>query len=109
MVDMPGSNDVEPSDASLRDIRVVDPKALRARGRGLYAHRKIRLRTLRVAIGMTQADVAQSGHLMQGQVSGMEAGGDHKVSTLTRYAMAIGGELDVAIIIDGRRYSLAGV
>ncbi len=75
-------------------------------GRGLKKDRRVTLQALRVALGKTQADVAREADMAQGDVSKLEARSDSKVSTLARYAEAIGGKLDVGIVIDGRRYAL---
>lgn len=107
--DMDERDDNEPTAASLADIPTVGPKTHRLRGRGLYAERKLTLRALRTALDLTQVDVAARAGLTQGQVSSVETRGDHKVSTLARYATALGGELDVSVIINGRRYHLADV
>jgi transcriptional regulator with XRE-family HTH domain len=64
------------------------------------------LQTLRVALGKTQADIARAVEMDQGDVSRLQARDDKKVSTLGRYAAALGGRLEVAIVVDGRRFLL---
>lgn len=60
------------------------------------AHRWVRsLITMRVALGLTQRDVADrmGDRVSQGDVSRLERGVDYRASTLIRYARAIGFEL----------------
>jgi hypothetical protein len=75
-------------------------------GRGLKTGRRFDLRALRVAVGKSQADIARTAEMDQGDVSRLESREDMKLSTLSRYAGALGGELDVAVVINGRRYKL---
>jgi len=84
----------------------VDSSRAEVVGRGLKKDRRLTLQTLRVALGKTQADVARAAEMEQGDVSRLEARDDMKLSTLTRYAAAIGGRVEVAIVIGGRRYML---
>jgi hypothetical protein len=80
-------------------VRVVD-------GRGLKTGRRHTLASLRVALGKTQVEVADRAGMGQGDVSTLERRGDSKLSTLARYASALGGNVEVAVVIDGRRYLL---
>jgi transcriptional regulator with XRE-family HTH domain len=70
------------------------------------AGRRYDLKTLRVALSKTQVDVARASGMAQGDVSLLEARKDVKLSTLARYAAALGGAAEVAVVIDGRRYLL---
>jgi len=79
---------------------------MRVRGRGLGVNKKIGLRALREACGVTQADLAERPQQDQSQVSRVEAEDDHLVSTLRRYAEGLGGELQVVVVLDGRRYRI---
>ena len=88
----------ESSDVDLSRAKVV--------GRGLKKDRRLTLQTLRVALGKTQADIARAAEMDQGDVSRLEARDDKKVSTLGRYAAALGGRLEIAIVVDGRRFLL---
>jgi hypothetical protein len=99
MSNRPTKADVdESSDIDLSRAKVVD--------RGLKKDRRLTLQTLRVALGKTQADIARAAEMDQGDVSRLEARDDKKVSTLGRYAAALGGRLEVAIVVDGRRFLL---
>lgn len=69
------------------------------------------LKLLRTALGLTQAEVGERTGVQQGEVSKLEARetlDDVRVSTLRRYAKALGGEMQLVVVIDGRRYVLAG-
>jgi hypothetical protein len=92
------TRDANPEEVDISRTKVV--------GRGLKKDRRLTLQTLRVALGKTQADVARAAEMEQGDVSRLEARDDMKLSTLTRYAAAIGGRVEVAIVIGGRRYML---
>jgi DNA-binding XRE family transcriptional regulator len=82
----------------------VDLTKLRVVGRGLYAKKRVGLRSLREASGITQVDMAERMGVTQAQVSKIETGEDHRVSTLERYAEALGGRLVVAVVVGGRQY-----
>jgi len=75
--------------------------------RGPRKDLRIGLATLRGAQELTQAEVADRAHIDQGEVSRLEARGDCLVSTLERYAKAIGGTLKLVVEIDGRSYPIA--
>lgn len=68
--------------------------------------RRYDLKALRVALGKTQRDVSRRAEMAQGDVSKLEARADVKLSTLARYAAALGGSVEVIAIVDGRRYLL---
>lgn len=87
-------------------ISELDVSSANVIGRGLKQNRRVGLRTLRVALGKTQAQIAEAAKMDQGDVSKLEARGDMKLSTLARYAAALGGVPEVAIVIEGRRYVL---
>ena len=68
----------------------------------------MRLRSLRKAKGLTQAEVAKAAGMAQGELSRMERRGDWLLSTLQRVAKAMGGELHVSIALDGEEVPLDG-
>lgn len=84
----------------------INWRRARVLGRGLKTGRRYDLKTLRVALSRTQVDVARTSGMAQGDVSRLEARQDAKLSTLARYAAALGGGVEVAVVIDGRRYLL---
>jgi hypothetical protein len=80
------------------------PSVNRGAARGIQ--KKMAPRTLREAMGITQVDLEKRLGMDQSQISKMEAGDDHLVSTLRRYAEALGGELHVEVLLQGRRYRI---
>jgi len=93
-----------PSKESLAELPEIDVSKVKILGRGLLANRRVGLRSLRTALGKTQTDVARAAEMDQGDVSKLESRNDMHLSTLTRYARALGGKLELAVIVDGRRY-----
>jgi predicted transcriptional regulator len=69
----------------------------------------LNLRALREAAGKTQAEVAKLVDIDQGEVSRLENRVDHRLSTLKRYVQALGGDIEVYAVIDGKRVQLQGV
>lgn len=96
-----------PSKASLDEIPELDVSKAKIVGRGLKVGRRFDLKALRAAFDKTQTDIAHAAEMTQGDVSKLEARGDMKLSTLSRYVAALGGKLEVAAVINGRRYVLA--
>lgn len=84
----------------------IDWSRARVVGRGTKAGRRYDLKTLRAALGRTQAEVADAARMAQGDVSRLEGREDVKLSTLARYAVALGGSVEVAVVVNGRRYVL---
>jgi hypothetical protein len=93
-----------PNSASLAELPELNVSKAEIVGRGLKKDRRIGLRSLRTALGKTQADVARAAEMDQGDVSRLETREDMRVSTLGRYARALGGRLELAIVVGGRRY-----
>ncbi len=65
------------------------------------------LRTLREAMGLTQEELAHRIVITQSQLSKLERRPDHRISTLRRYVMALGGELEITAVVAGKRIRLA--
>ena len=84
----------------------VDVSRLRVVGRGVYSDKRIGLGSLRTSSDVTQVEMAERMGITQTQVSKIEAGQDHLVSTLRRYAEALGGHLEVAIVLEDRKYRI---
>lgn len=69
---------------------------------------RVSLRSVREALGKTQGEVARALDMDQGEVSRFERRPDVMLSTLRRYAVALGATCDVAFVFpDGRRVLLA--
>lgn len=67
------------------------------------------LRELRAHAGGTQAGLAETLGMDQGQLSRFERADDRLVSTLRRYLEALGGELEIVAVVGGKRVPLRGV
>jgi len=94
-----------------RNPSEVEP--VRILGRGLRAQRGVHLtiRAVREAVGKTQVDVAGDSAMDQSDVSRLEARSDFEdclVSTLRRYVVALGGELELVAVFGDRRIILVG-
>ena len=66
------------------------------------------LRALREATGLTQAEVAARTEMLQPAIARLESrAGDARMPTLRRYVHALGGTLEVAAVIGGKRIVLS--
>lgn len=74
--------------------------------RGPRTDRRFSLALLRGSQDLSQAQLAKKAKLTQSEISRAELRNDCLVSTLERYAKALGGELALTIKIDGRRYPI---
>jgi DNA-binding XRE family transcriptional regulator len=92
------------------DLEIPELNLARARlvRRG-PAGKRVSLRALREGLGKTQTELAEALGMTQGEVSRLEARGDVLVSTLSRYAEALGGELETTVVLPktGHRIRLA--
>jgi len=68
--------------------------------------KKLKLALLREQQGLTQEELAQRAKITQSEVSRTERREDSRVSTLRRYASALGGELLLHVKINGRLYAV---
>jgi hypothetical protein len=95
----------------LDDTPEIDLSKARVLGRGLHAKRGVRLplRVMREAAHKTQADVARVLDTDQSEISRIERRPDVMLSTLRKYAHAIGAECEVAFLFPktGHRILLA--
>ena len=67
------------------------------------------LRALRESTGKTQEEMAELTSMSQPQLSRLERRDDHLLSTLRRYVAALGGQIEVVAVVDGKRIRLRGV
>lgn len=65
------------------------------------------LRSLREAAGLTQEELAQRVAITQSQLSKLERREDYRLSTLRRYVAALGGQLEIVAVVDGKRIRLS--
>ena len=68
--------------------------------------KKLKLALLREQQGLTQEKLAQRAKITQSEVSRTELREDCLVSTLERYAAALGGELLLHVKINGQLYAV---
>jgi predicted transcriptional regulator len=64
------------------------------------------LRTLREAVGLTQAEMAARTDMDQSQISRLERQGDTRLSILKRYVEALGGDLKIVATVRGKTIRL---
>lgn len=80
-------------------------------GRGVHAGQPLySLQGLREALGLTQVEVSARSGMTQGNVSQLERKTSFDavlVATLRKYASALGGEVQLVVVIDGKRYVLS--
>ena len=65
------------------------------------------LRALREAAGLTQEELAQRVAVTQSELSKLERREDYRLSTLRRYVTALGGQLEIVAVVDGKRIRLS--
>ncbi len=102
------ANFVPPTAEDLEAMPEIDFATAKFIRRGPRRPHRITIGILRESIDVTQEQVAERTGWGQGEVSRIESRADRKVSTLTRYAKALGGTLEVAIVLNGRRYVIEG-
>jgi transcriptional regulator with XRE-family HTH domain len=101
------------SQAAKRHVE-SETEPVRVLGRGLRARRGVHLtlRTLREAVGKTQADIAKASQIDQADISRLEnreSFEDCQISTLQRYIEALGGKLELVAAFGDKRIILTGV
>jgi DNA-binding XRE family transcriptional regulator len=69
-------------------------------------NRKLRLAQIREQFGLTQAELGRRANLDQSAVSRLERGDDCLISTLKKYARALGGKLLAHAEFDDQTYSI---
>lgn len=89
-----------PSKQSLEEMPELDLTRAKVVRRGPKPGRtlKLPLRGMREAVGKTQAEVGASLGSDQAEMSKLERRGDMMLSTLKRYAEALGAECEVAFV-----------
>lgn len=96
-----------PNAEDLAEMPEINFDTCRVVRRGPGSHRRVTLSLLRASQDLTQAELAKRGKLTQSEVSKVERRSDCLVSTAKRYAKALGGTLEMIVVIDGRRYPIA--
>lgn len=67
------------------------------------------LREVRKLAGKTQLDVSAATGMEQSELSRFEHREDYKLSTLRQYIQAVGGKLEVSVVIGDKRIALRGI
>lgn len=100
---MPARDDL---DALIDDLAEDDP-GLRGRVEAALERRRLarELAERRHTAGLTQAEVASRMGTSQGQVTRFESGADTRVSTVARYAAAVGVKVEWSITPASKRGS----
>ena len=75
----------------------------KARGSNANKRLALPLSGIRKAVGKTQEQVAETADIPQGAISRLESQEDMMLSTLERYAAALGARLDVTFEFEGGR------
>ncbi|MEM9554173.1 MAG: helix-turn-helix domain-containing protein [Acidobacteriota bacterium] len=70
---------------------------------------ELNLRAIREALGKTQSEMAETLSVAQSQLSRLENRSDHLVSSLRRYVEALGGQLEITAVFEGKRVRLEAV
>ena len=99
-------NQKDPSASSLREIPEHDFSRGTHRRPGVAKDRLYSLALLRGAYDLTQTQIAKRAKMTQSDVSRSEQRTDCLVSTLERYAKALGGKLRFVIEINDRSYQI---
>ncbi len=80
-----------------------------AAARATAARERASLRSMRQELGKTQVEIAERLETNQGEVSRIERRQDVMVSTMRRYAQALGARCEIAFVFrDGRRVRVVG-
>ncbi|MGN0846173.1 MAG: helix-turn-helix domain-containing protein [Kiritimatiellia bacterium] len=69
-------------------------------------HRDYVLAQIRQQVGFTQSEVAQRLGVSQPTYAECERGSNMRIGTLQKIVSALGGELSLRVVIDGRDYNL---
>jgi DNA-binding XRE family transcriptional regulator len=88
------------------DMPEIDLKTCKIirRGPAPGERRRLNLAGLRGSLDITQAEIAKRAGISQSEVSRAELRDDCLVSTLRRYAKALGGELELIVKIKDHEY-----
>lgn len=98
-----------PSKTSLEEMPELDVSRAKVLRRGPKPGRvlKLPLRAMREAAGRTQAEVGAAIGSDQAEMSRLEKRGDIMLSTLRRYAEAIGAQCEVAFVFPKTGHRIA--
>lgn len=83
------------SDEQLREISAAAKEELSS------------MRKLREALGLSQVELAKLANRTQGEISRIETRDDNRISNIRELVEALGGELEVVAVLDGKRVRVA--
>lgn len=93
--------------SDVKRARLNDEQLTRVSRRVEEELTELSLAALRRELGVTQVELARAAAMTQGQVSTIEHGTDHLVSTLRRCVRALGGDIEVIAVVGDKRVKLA--
>ena len=91
---------------SVRDARLSNEAVRRVTKRAEREADELTLRELRLGLELTQQQVADAAEMTQSELSRLESRADHRISTLRRYVEALGGKLEITVVVGKRRVTL---
>lgn len=94
---------------TVRSERLSPEAERRVNERARAALEALTLRELRQTLALTQQQVAEKAEMTQSELSRLESRGDHRVSTLRRYVEALGGELEISVVMGKRKLKLTDI
>lgn len=94
---------------SVREARLSPEASARVSQRAKNELAELTLRELRMGLALTQQQVADKADMTQSELSRLESRSDHRVSTLRRYVEALGGELEIAVVLGNKRMKLTDI
>ena len=94
---------------AVKSGRLTANAAARVASRAGAEIRELTLKDLRRDLDLTQAELAEAAAMTQSELSRLESRADHRISTLRRYVQALGGEIEITVVIGKRRVRLTDV
>jgi hypothetical protein len=91
---------------SVREARLSPEANERVAQRAKKELEELTLRELRLGLSLTQQQVADKAEMTQSELSRLESRSDHRISTLRRYVEALGGELEISVVVGNKRMKL---
>ncbi len=94
---------------ALKGSKLSAPALERAGVRTAQEVAEVSLKALREELQITQVELGRIVDMTQSQLSRFESRSDHLTSTLRRYVEALGGDLEISVVIGNRRVKLTDV
>jgi transcriptional regulator with XRE-family HTH domain len=92
--------------ADIKDQGMTPSRIRQSKARVANDSLAIRLRAVREAAGLTQAELGKRATLSQSQLSRLEHSGNVQMATLARYLHAAGARLEMSAVVNGERLML---